>query len=250
LGPIRYEVSDQPTKFTLIEGPKVVLFALVISPNKNKGIFLNREKRQSLKRKINKLRKKYNFSDTTKYFYPTFSPDTSMEQETYEDDGTFGSQIKGAVLSNNGDQYLDMIVEALGRDSKPKTLWLLSENPSSHKKIVEIENGTDYDFYISGVNIGGQITPAGINFMFCTKLGVSFPDPDGKICNLTQKYLNTENYDQQQFANEFQKVLDEDSWVIPISHEGVKRLVSDGIDPESVISFDTHPRFDLIRFKE
>ena len=80
--------------------------------------------------------------------------------------------------------------------------------------------------------------------MFCSKLGISFPDPSGKICELVENY----NYgdDIAEYIRKFNQILFDDAVVIPIKHFGMKWFISERIDLASFPPTNVSPLFEKI----
>jgi hypothetical protein len=104
-----------------------------------------------------------------------------------------------------------------------------------------------FDARISSVDIGASPLYAAIKMMFCTKLGINFPDPSGRICNLVARDVETSLEVNQDFINQFNQILYDDSVVIPIQHHSDKWFVTNDIDPKSMPPTTLYPQFELIR---
>lgn len=107
----------------------------------------------------------------------------------------------------------------------------------------------DMDIRVPTVGVGEFGNNDAIKMMFCSTLGVSFPDPNGRVCGLVREYESKEIPPDDDYFERFHKALDEDSQVIPIFHTGKYYLYPKSIDPSSICPQLTVPRFDLIRFK-
>jgi hypothetical protein len=120
-----------------------------------------------------------------------------------------------------------------------------SSNPIAFKKLISNEA---FDIRVSSVDIGGNITNSIIDMMFCTKLGVSFPDPSGRICELVTKYKEAGLEADHNYIEEFNLILSEEAFVLPLFHSGLTSLFSEDIDPKTIPTGTTHPRFEDFRF--
>jgi hypothetical protein len=105
----------------------------------------------------------------------------------------------------------------------------------------------EFDIRVAGVSIGGSFQNWVINMMFCSRLGVSFPDPSGRICRLTVDFeegkVNLVDY-----GIHFNNAIHSDQAVIPLFHRRYSWFVSHELDVE-LSPVSGSPRFDLIRLK-
>ena len=86
--------------------------------------------------------------------------------------------------------------------------------------------------------------------MFCTKLGINFPDPSGRICELVSNGIESLKGIDNSFINQFNQILYEDAVIIPIQHLSSKWFVTNDIDPMSLPKTVIYPQFELIRTKK
>ena len=104
-----------------------------------------------------------------------------------------------------------------------------------------------YDIRISSVDIGGYPDFSILKMMFCTKMGVTFPDPSGRVCNLAINALKSGIVMNQSHVDEFNHAIRDDAVVIPIQHHSDKWFVTNDIDPKSLPPTTFYPQFELIR---
>lgn len=104
-----------------------------------------------------------------------------------------------------------------------------------------------FDIRVSSVDIGGYPDFSILKMMFCTKLGVTFPDPSNRICKLVLDGLKTGNVMTQSHINEFNQAVYDDAVIIPIQHHSEKWFVTNDIDPKSLPPTTLYPQFELIR---
>ena len=118
---------------------------------------------------------------------------------------------------------------------------LLNTNINEWFKAVSSNQLADIRFGI--VDIGGEIESWGVRMMFCSQLGVSFPDLGGKICQLTDK-VEEEDIDYTVYKTEFETLIKQDSVVVPLYLQGQLWLFSKDFDVSNlsptmgVIPFD------------
>lgn len=105
------------------------------------------------------------------------------------------------------------------------------------------------DIRVSSVSLLSTFYPSVYRMMFCSELGVSFPDPNNKIRSLVDKFEKDPNADEKEYRPLVDAAVIDESAVIPI---GRKRLIwwySDHFDKSSIMPIPNYPRFELIKVK-
>lgn len=110
------------------------------------------------------------------------------------------------------------------------------------------DSNSYFDSRVTSVDVGAFPDFMILDMMFCSKLGVNFPDPHNSICKLVENGRN----DGRKFSNDdlkkFNEIIDEESLIIPIRHHSDKWLVSKDIDPNTLPPTTLYPQFETIRF--
>lgn len=119
-----------------------------------------------------------------------------------------------------------------------------SSDPDSARKMI---SNTYYDIRIASVDIGGNLTNSLIDMMFCTKMGVSFPDPSGKVCELVHEYSQLGKEADLAYENRFNSTLESEAYILPLFHSGLSLIYSRNFDPKTLPSGTSHPRFEDFR---
>ena len=104
----------------------------------------------------------------------------------------------------------------------------------------------NYDLRIAAVNSGSYPINWVVEMMFCSELGVGFPDVDGSVCRMVQDYRSN-NIDDNQYYELFEKSIFENASIVPVLHMSLKWNFSKKIDPSSIDPTSSVIRFDLIR---
>lgn len=106
-----------------------------------------------------------------------------------------------------------------------------STNASSYSELNR-RRTQQADAYFIGVDKGGAAEPWVVKMMFCSELGAQFPDPSGRICELTKKYegraLSVDEYSR--FGKEFENIVADDAVVVPVFHRGRAWFYSGDLD--------------------
>ncbi|MGZ3772716.1 MAG: ABC transporter substrate-binding protein [Pseudobdellovibrionaceae bacterium] len=112
----------------------------------------------------------------------------------------------------------------------------------------------NYDLQPVGVNIGGGIENQLIKFMFCSNLGVSFPDPSKRICALVDEYERkfgdvVPQEAMKEYIKKFDAYVWEDASVVPIIKVGHAWLLSPDLPVDNVNPTMDTPYFDLFNLE-
>ena len=85
------------------------------------------------------------------------------------------------------------------------------------------------DVRIGTVDIGGEIEDWVIRMMFCSNLGVSFPDLNQNVCKVTSEFENG-SIDFANYKSKFEQVIKQDAVVVPLFHYGCLWLFTNDFD--------------------
>src|SRR5690606_320132 len=110
---------------------------------------------------------------------------------------------------------------------------------SSPNGIKRFLSNRDYDLRLISSSIGGGISNWIIDMMFCSSLGVCFPDASGRICKLVESHKYNA-LTESEYTKKFNQIIAEDATVLPLHHTGSlwifgTDLSSDGISPISPV---------------
>jgi hypothetical protein len=75
------------------------------------------------------------------------------------------------------------------------------------------------DIRVGSVDIGGEIEDWVIRMMFCSNLGVSFPDPNHSVCHLTGDFEEGK-INSAEYAEKFESIIKKEDFVVPLYHYG------------------------------
>jgi hypothetical protein len=126
----------------------------------------------------------------------------------------------------------------------------ISEDKKDSNWIQKIQSNEEYDIRANMVDIGGYFKSWVIRMMFCSKLGISFPDPSGNICNLVDIFDSDDStLSLDQFASRFNKALIDDASVLPLLHVGESWGFSSDLNLKNITPTMGMPRFDNLERK-
>lgn len=236
--------------------PGILKFAAMV-PHK-KGIFSSAHNRELFKGKIND----YLNSKNTDHGYftkaNTFYIDANLNE--HKENSRSQNTNKALKLEGNFKEVYVRIETSITPDNNNDTIENRKEKVRHIFKDIPVEikfkekNGrkfekkyrNDYiDLRFGGVNTGTSIDGWVLKMMFCSSLGVDFPNPNSKICTLIDKY-DQEKIALSDFSSSFEKIISDENIVIPMWHYGRKWLISNDISTKSISSVIDTVRFNFL----
>ena len=85
--------------------------------------------------------------------------------------------------------------------------------------------------------------------MFCSELGVRYPDPSNRICNLVKDYEDWSGPLPTDYIKNLNQIIYDDACVVPLEHFGPQWILSDNINSDLFPSTVETPLFELIELK-
>ena len=116
-----------------------------------------------------------------------------------------------------------------------------------------IKKGLDNNKYALrtvSVDIGGSPENWVIDMMFCSRLGISFPDVNNSICSVVKAYDDGFFLDKNKYWEALHLSIEENSTIVPLLHSGFSWLISPTIDMTHISSTMNVPRFDQLSIKK
>lgn len=240
--PFFVEVHDDQKDGYWISSPPTRLESFVISPTKN-HFFNHQINRQIFRSRVNALVK-------SKYFYPSARTE-GLDQKN----GNYQLSAKKDKLTfalertTYGESELDNLkkIISLALEGSELDFEIIPRDLKDKEWFTKTDSNNYFDARVASVDIGAYPVYTAIKMMFCTKLGINFPDPSDKICQLVTNGIQSAQAIDQNFVDQFNKILHEDAIVIPIMHHSDKWLVAKDLDPSSLPATTLYPQFELIR---
>lgn len=121
---------------------------------------------------------------------------------------------------------------------------VVTVNAGDTEKNTRFLSNQEFDFRLATVVTGTSYASWMAKMMFCSNLGIQFPDPDGRICDLASQT------DEIKSAESFETVLAEQNAVVPLFHSGAYWLHSLSIDTSKLSPFSAFPSLDMLRPKK
>ena len=160
----------------------------------------------------------------------TFPPETAAVK--------ISSSISGETRS-----HILKLLRAAGKPINVKIEEYRNSKNEHNKKL--------FDIRISSVDLGSKPRFSLLDMVFCSKLGVGFPDPSGTMCRYIQANLDraTGTMESDEIE-EVHKIMLDDSSVMPLFHRSYSYQYSRSINVDSVRNIDLWPRLDQIKLTQ
>lgn len=254
---IQADIPDdfKDTNFKIVSSTPNFLVAAILSPFK-KGPF----KKQAARKLFAQILRRQNLesenpskrayvSDNFNYLdnpSEKFKEDPSLSMDTLEE------KIKVIDIAS----FVSSKERTYAHDLIAKTSSSLNTASSFYRPkdlgddwIERALSDREFDIRLVSVHVGGNVWNLNNQLMFCTKLGIRFPDPSGRICSLVKYYEDHEKSVDQEYIDNFYSILREDASVVPLFHVNTTWLYSRSIEIDHVSGVSETPRFDLLSIK-
>ena len=215
-----------PDDFIKINGTPTILTYAVLSPKTEGGIFRDEISRREFSEAI-----KWFFREnlpvvdglyhTDSFYFRELYPHTYSPSKTPNLSDKFREVMLTLVVRpSNGTQNLiyntliKKFFDEFGIKFQQK--YLDVRDPSWLSKF---GSESFADVRIGSVDIGGEIEDWVIRMMFCSKLGVSFPDINQSVCNLTTEFEEG-RLDPATYSQRFEEIVEREAVVVPLYHHG------------------------------
>lgn len=249
---IEYPKFDDLGDYNVVPGSPAMLTALKVSPYAASGFFKSVGQRRLFRKKIidsNLLARLPKDGVHASHLFFGNATSKTMPVEIPKEFVSSKQPIKVCLTHAYSSLVMDTIKSTIS-EILPETttpvefVYTDRSKPNWYK---ELHEGTAHDIQITSVVVGGYFLNSQTQFMFCTRLGVSFWDTSGRICKLADAYSDSRPIDQK-YVDRFNQVLEEDATVIPLFHSGMFYIYSHDIDPQSITTESAnYPPFDTLR---
>ena len=231
-----------------ISSPPTRLESFVLSPYKN-HFFNNEENRQIFRSRVMALSADLVKS---KFFYPAARTE-GLVQSSVNYKKMIGQEkltfaLERSTYTPEEIQNLHKIITLALQDSGME-FEVISRDLNDKDWFKKTDSNDFFDARIASVDVGAYPIYTAIKMMFCTKLGINFPDHSGKICKLVNSGIKSAEAINQNFIDQFNNILHQDAVIIPIHHHSDKWLVAKNLDPNSLPATTLYPQFELIRLR-
>lgn len=255
------EKGDVPQNFRIVNLLPTIFHGVVLSPAKTPWLKIpkNRELLKSAIRKQQIKNPPPMLSATpVDRFYPHMSKPLDLPTSSDQLDNGGHTieplEILTVEKPSKSSQYMvETTKKALDELGIPYRMNIRDQGQKD--LMLHYRDQNTYDIRPVSVDTGGGIENQLVKFMFCSNLGVTFPDPSKRLCQLVDEY--EKKYGDVvppeamiDYIRKFDLIVEEDASVIPFMKTGHSWLLSPDIDLNSVSPTMGIPYFDLINLHE
>lgn len=238
--------QDVPAGYRRFLGTPTDLVSAVLSPYKA-GPFKSESLRKSFRRTILRNMDNEKISSEISHNIFSFYPGHKQAAPKSLQTGDFKpwskhqlSVVTSNALSPAQLAYVKKILTKSAADAG-MSIEFTGEDRSKPGWKERLDQLKDMDIRVVRVDVGGSYEPWVVRMMFCSRLGVGFPDPSGRIAGLTKNMSDR----SPQTAAAFERIVSEDAAVVPIFNSAFSWLVSSDIGMDQF-----SPTANLIRFEK
>lgn len=233
-----------------------LMYALVLNPFLKDGVFLDDNNRRFFRSEFRKNQKRIltSYDDTYISDFVYFVNQNQPTLATFEPEMKFDSNSRPLkiLFSNKSSKLIEDIKSALTitLDSLNLSYEFLHdyEKPSMMKNI---QSKKVYDIEFVGVDTGGTMINWAIDMMWCSNMGISFPDFKGTMCNLVNDYSDRNIFEIDiDYQKRFNQIIEDDATVIPLFNRGQSYLVSESINLSNIDQLQAVIYFNLLEVIE
>lgn len=223
---------------------------ILLSHNSKGKFFASKDNRLMLKKAVAnekaKLPTEIENHYKTEFFYPnqppknqelTFTPGYQYKKPDYP------LIIQGKKPEKGDRKYLNwLVLEPALKELDINYIFDDSAKTWSEKM------DDKYDIRFHGSSIGGGAEAWGLGVVFCSEIGLRYPDQSGRVCKAVEDFENGKTNDQE-FTEEFNQAAFDDVSVLPITHYGVMMYLSPEINRETMSPLISVVRFDQLELE-
>lgn len=236
-----------PSGYRRFLGTPTDLISVVLAPTH--GLFENETFRRTFQQAIRGVQEKTEALSQISRLADSFYPNTSSPAALPSRNTTLDTQhskrqkklrvVVSNALTNAQSSYVKAVLTSAAElyGLEPVFTGEDRTKPGWKERLDELK---DMDIRVARVDIGGSYEPWVVRMMFCSRLGVSFPDPSGRICQLTDQM----NDRSEETAIKFEEIVTQDASVIPLFHTAFSWIVSNDIGMDRF-----SPTANLLRFE-
>jgi hypothetical protein len=245
--------EEIPDGFHLVRSMPTWLLAIVLNA-KRPNLFTKKLNRQKFHSNLVQILKSNPIDSLSLQPTRAFYPDRLEGSQINDMDEGFHfekSAIQRPLVFNSlktvAESDMNYIADVI-RKSLPKEIRVEFKSVDRTRKdwLERYYDMEELDGRLQLVDTGGDFLSAAIRMMFCTKLGVRFPDSSGKICELVDEIDEGFSGPIEPYIKRFNILLNDESEVIPIFSTGVFWLYSKELDSATISPIPLDPRLDLL----
>jgi MarR-like DNA-binding transcriptional regulator SgrR of sgrS sRNA len=244
--------DEQLSSFVRVDGAPLFLNALVLSPFKA-GPFSNEQYRKSFAQRFSE--KVHNRPDrkTPSIYERSFYLGNRELRFSAPHTKPTGASGPVRILQMNSGSGVDVahmeqaITTLLEEDGLRYEIVPFERSPGFIKRAF---SNREFDIRLARVDVGFAPQTWVLDMMFCSQLGISFPDPSRRICSevaslRTRHITHPTTSDMEPILSS----IEEDASVIPAYHSGAMWFFSKHLDLTNISNHLVVPRVELLELR-
>ncbi len=244
--------QEEPEKFRKFSGPPDLVRAVVLDDGPSHHFF-DKKNRQVFQAKVRELQARIPFrsksANLTRYFYPSTkvfdkSPTTAGNTKSTPRPKRPLSVFTPTIESDESKYILTLVKTALEELSWPYTL--LTPTGDGKLKAIDVAQKGKFDIRVTSVVAGSVVEPWVVEMMFCSSMGVSYPDPSGNVCRKIKSILDSQITNIDSLGDEVSSLIESDAAVIPVYHGRTTWYFSRNLDVSRIAGDLIMPSFEDI----
>lgn len=242
----------EPQGHQKVSGPPDLIRSIVIDPEGPSGFFKDREVRKILRDKILELRDKIPFKSKSATLAKAFYAGSNPVIERSKIPQANPQKTLKVYLPNTQNEDT-LYVESLLRSALDQLDWKYEVfTPGKNSSVVpkDAQSRTNFDLRVSSVIAGSVVEPWVVEMMFCSNMGVSYPDPSGRVCEYARKLMKKSEFSFSETGAEISRFVAEDTSVLPICHGRTTWFFSNDLDVSRLAGDLIIPSFEDIGLKD
>lgn len=223
-----------PKKFVEMRGPPDVVRPVLLDHEGPSGFFKQLANRRKFQKHLYEEIKLHQFRSRFASLTESFYPGIVLDKHADNSDGdviTPTSSLSVFVPADPTEEskyVIDVVERTLQGLNWP--YQLIRPETNSRVSLLAITDRKKFDIRIANVFAGSVMEPWVVEMMFCSNLGVSFPDPNGRICRWLKDQEGSEKMEPSQGSQAVSQIIFEDAAVLPVYHGRATWYFSDDID--------------------
>ncbi len=242
--------TELPKGYRYVSATPTILNAVVLTPFRS-TLFNDANNRYLFYSRLKKAQKQIELDSEnavlSDFFYPTSKTEVHTPNSEYFNFKRHGDDPLKILLSSTVTEseadYFKRLIRLVLQEEIPYEF--IKEDRTKHGWFQEVTSNKLYDIRLARVDVGGNLDIWGIKMMFCSSLGVGFPDYRGSMKSLVGQ-AEHDLISGDAYAKKFNQTILDDMTMIPLWHSGLSWLFSDNISLAHINPTMSLPRFDLL----
>jgi Bacterial extracellular solute-binding proteins, family 5 Middle len=243
---------EEPKDYRRVWGPPDIIRSIVMDDGPSH--FLSKKSnRETLRNQLYLAKTSTPFRSKTAKLAKSFYPGFDFERVTkLEGSAKPDRKLLVFVPTTDTDESKYMLNITLG--ALRALNWpyeILKPGAETGLKSTDVRSRSRFDIRITNVVGGSVMEPWVAEMMFCSDLGVSFPDPSGAVCKFVHACMKNEsNFDPKQGSRQLSELVEIDASIVPIYHGHTTWYFAQNLDLSRIQGDMILPSFEDIQIRD